>query len=50
MNALQLLKFFYPIPLNPRDITNKTSLNNTPKHLDNHKNTPTNQYKTTQYT
>ena len=39
-----------PPPLSPQDITTKTNLNNTPKHLDNHKNTPTKQYKTTQYT
>ena len=50
MNALQLLKKFYSNPLNPQDITSKTNLNNTPKLLDNHKNTPTKQYKTTQYT
>ena len=50
MKRLQRFKKFYPNPLNPQDITSKTNLNNTPKHLDNHKNTPTKQYKTTQYT
>ena len=50
MNRLQARKKFYPNPLNPQDITSKTNLNNTPKHLDNHKNAPTKQYKTTQYT
>ena len=50
MKALQAHKKFYPKALNPQDITNKTNLNNTPKHLDNHKNTPTKQYKTTLYT
>ena len=50
MKALQQLKKIYTTPLNPQDITSKTNLNNIPKHLDNHKNTPTKQYKTTQYT
>ena len=50
MNALQQLKKIYPNPLNPQDITSKTNLNNTPKHLNNHKNTPTKQYRATQYT